>query len=137
MESHLQGTLIDMCKRTQLSDILFIDTKLAPHHPSHKLYKLPVELLARIFTLHKDVSDDASDDRYLPYPACLPITRVCRHWRTVALSHPTLWTSITPVLSLRWIKACMERSQSVLMDFDICIGPVSYLSTRVYPRAHN
>ncbi len=136
MESHLQGTLIDMCKRTQLSDILFIDTKLAPNHPSHKLYKLPVELLARIFTLHKDVSDDASDDRYLPYPACLPITRVCRHWRTVALSHPTLWTSITPGLSLRWIKACMERSQSLLMDFDIGIGHASLEYSWDNPRSH-
>ena len=134
MESHIHGTLIDMRKRTQLSEILFIDTKLAPNYPLHEL-QVPVELLARIFTLYKDVSDD--NHRHLPYPACLPITRVCRHWRTVALDHPTLWTSITPVLSLRWIKACMERSQSVLMDFDICIGPVSYLSTRVYPRAHN
>ncbi len=106
-------------------------------HPSHMLYfpKLPVELVARIFSaLCTEISDD---DLGLPYPACLAITHVCRHWRTVALSYPTLWASITPGLSLRWIKVCMERSQPVLMDFDICIGPVSWPFTRDYPRAHD
>jgi len=86
---------------------------------------LPVELLTRIFTLcttwpHGDA-----------YPALLPVTHVCHHWRTIALSDGQLWTSVTPKMSLRWIRAFMERSGVLLMDFDLRI-----LSSRGYPIPH-
>lgn len=80
---------------------------------------LPVELLAHIFTICTEVPED----QFLPYPAWLPITRVCRYWRAIALSHGPLWTSITPGLSLHWIKVFIERSRTSLMDFDIRVGP--------------
>jgi len=84
------------------------------------LHALPVELIARIFTFYTEVPDNL----FLPYPVWLPITHVCHHWRTVALSHAPLWTSITRGLSLRWIKAFMERSRTMLMNFDIRIAPL-------------
>ena len=84
------------------------------------MHALPVELIARIFTFYTEVPDNL----FLPYPVWLPITHVCHHWRTVALSHAPLWTSITRGLSLRWIKAFMERSRTMLMNFDIRIAPL-------------
>ena len=75
---------------------------------------LPVELLARIFTFCT-----SHDDAYL---ALSNITHVCHHWRTIALNLSQLWTSVTPKMSLRWIKAFMERSRTLLMDFDIRIA---------------
>jgi hypothetical protein len=90
------------------------------------LHALPVELLVCIFTFYAE----ALDDPLLPSPAWLPITHVCHHWRTIALSHGPLWTSITRGLSLRWIKAFMERSRTMLMDFDIPLplhGQARYL----------
>jgi hypothetical protein len=79
------------------------------------MHALPVELLARIFTFYAEVLNNPS----LPYPAWLSITHVCRRWRTIALSHSQLWTSVTKRLSLPWTKAFMERSGTMLMDFDI------------------
>ncbi|KAH9046747.1 hypothetical protein EDB84DRAFT_1464963 [Lactarius hengduanensis] len=99
--------------------------KNAPKLPSSSrlrdanLHALPVELLAHIFTFCTEVPEDQS----LPYPAWLPVTRVCRYWRAIALSHGPLWTSITPGLSLHWIKVFIERSRTSLMDFDIRVGP--------------
>jgi hypothetical protein len=72
-----------------------------------------------IFTLYAEVLDNP----LLPSPPWLPITHVCRHWRTITLSHGSLWTSITRGLSLRWIKAFMVRSGTMLMDFDIHVSP--------------
>ncbi|KAI9432481.1 hypothetical protein H4582DRAFT_1883901 [Lactarius indigo] len=83
------------------------------------LRAVPAELLAHISTFCTEMPDG----KFLPYPAWLPITRVCRHWRTVALSHSLLWTSVTPGLSLRWIEVFIERSRTLLMDFDIRVAP--------------
>ncbi|KAH9174538.1 hypothetical protein EDB89DRAFT_1951419 [Lactarius sanguifluus] len=83
-------------------------------------HTLPVELLAHIFTF----CTEAPDSPPLPYPAWLPITHVCHHWRTISLNHAPLWASITCGLSLRWVKAFMERSRTMLMDFDIHVDPL-------------
>lgn len=68
---------------------------------------LPVEILAHVFTFCTDLVPDKSFPP-CPSPAWLPITHVCRHWRTAALSHPPLWALITPELSLRWVKIFMS-----------------------------
>ena len=81
---------------------------------------LPVELLAHIFTFYHAEAPDKSS---LPYPSWLPITHVCRRWRTVALGHGQLWASVTRGLPSHWIKAFMERSGTMLMDFDIHVAP--------------
>jgi hypothetical protein len=98
------------------------------------MHALPVELLERIFTF----CTEAPENPFLPNPVWLPITitHVCHHWRTIALSHGPLWTSITRGLSLHGIKAFMERSRSGLMDFDIHVGP-SRLDTRTGLRQYD
>ncbi|KAH8979369.1 hypothetical protein EDB86DRAFT_2985916 [Lactarius hatsudake] len=93
-----------------------------------QLHALPVELLAHIFTF----CTEAPDSPPLPYPAWLPITHVCHHWRTISLNHAPLWASITCGLSLRWVKVFMERSRTLLMDFDIRVDPLW-----AYTRNHN
>lgn len=91
------------------------------------MHALPVELLTHIFTLFcSGVPDNAS----LPYPAWLPITHVCHHWRTIVLSRGQLWTSITPGLSLRWIRAFMERSKTMLTDFNLLVYPLIWPDDR-------
>jgi hypothetical protein len=88
------------------------------------LHALPVELLAYLFTFCTHWQ--APDKPPLSYPAWLPIIRVCHAWRTIALNHAPLWTSITRGyhgLSFRWIQVFMERSQTMLMDFDLHIFP--------------
>src|SRR6266404_7021358 len=80
---------------------------------------LPVELLTYIFTF----CVEASNNIYLRYPAWLPVTHVCHRWRTIALGHAPLWTSVPSGLPLRWIKAFMERSRIMLIDLDICVDP--------------
>ncbi|KAH9009861.1 hypothetical protein EDB83DRAFT_2531065 [Lactarius deliciosus] len=101
------------------------------------LNALPVELLAYIFTFCTEVSDNPRLQK-LRYPALLHITHVCRHWHTIALSHAPLWTSVTDGLSLCWIKAFMERSQTMLMDFDIEItSPLYDQVFFINPWVHN
>ena len=92
-----------------------------------------MELLTRIFTFYQEVLDNLNPS--LPHPSWLPkwlaITHVCRHWRTIALSHAPLWTSITHGLSLHWAKVFIERSQSMLMHFDIHIAPLTPQYTHI------
>ncbi|KAH9055330.1 hypothetical protein EDB87DRAFT_1824702 [Lactarius vividus] len=83
-------------------------------------HTLPVELLAHIFTF----CAEAPDSSPLQYPSWLPITHVCHYWRTISLNHAPLWASVTCGLSLRWVKAFMERSRTMLMDFDIRVDPL-------------
>lgn len=87
---------------------------------------LPVEILAHIFTLCALFCTEVPDNLPLPYPPWRSITHVCRHWRTIALSHGPLWTSVTRGLSLRWTKAFMERSRTMLMDFDLRVADPRY-----------
>jgi len=97
-------------------------------HPS-SMQMLPVELLTHIFSVYASLSPD-----YV-HLALLTITHVCHHWRTIALSHGQLWTSVTTKMSLRWIKAFMERSKTTLMDFDLHIiswPAYPYLNTYFY-----
>ncbi|KAF8267420.1 hypothetical protein EI94DRAFT_1325450 [Lactarius quietus] len=100
---------------------------LSRKHHTDPLGVLPVELLAHIFTF---ASSGVPDNAFLSYPGWLPITHVCRHWRTIALSHGQLWTTVTPGLSLRWIKVFIERSQSTLMDFTFLVYPLGWQDTR-------
>lgn len=91
------------------------------------IHTLPVEILAHVFTFCADQVPDKPSSFY-SRPAWLPITHVCRLWRTIALNHPPLWTSITPELSLRWVKIFMERSRTMLVDFDTHATPYERLN---------
>ena len=54
--------------------------------------KLPTELLVKIF--HQARTDNVLDDWDTKYSHPVTLSHVCRHWRKVALSAPTLWTNI-------------------------------------------
>ena len=90
------------------------------------LHALPAELLAHIVIFCSEVPNINPDSATpeLSYPAWLPITHVCHHWRMIALDHAPLWTSIPRGFSISWIKAFMERSRTMLIDLDIRIAPV-------------
>ncbi|KAJ7220781.1 hypothetical protein GGX14DRAFT_695029 [Mycena pura] len=101
---------------------------------------LPVELLAYVFVLGTHAAldnhaDDDDDDGYQPFnsesvQAPLAYAAVCRHWRSVALSTPALFTSlcITPellrdhdrdhalALDLRGIAAYLKLSRAYPLD---------------------
>ncbi|KAI0301536.1 hypothetical protein B0F90DRAFT_1717888 [Multifurca ochricompacta] len=83
--------------------------------------KLPVELLQLIFTFYAE-SLHPKLVSFRTFPHWLAITYVCRHWRSIVLNHHILWTSITPGLTLRWVKVLMERSGTAPVDVDILVG---------------
>jgi hypothetical protein len=63
--------------------------------------KLPVELLSYIFLLGTCTTEESpqDDDRSLPFTtesikAPLVFSSVSKHWRSIALNTPTLWTSL-------------------------------------------
>ncbi|KAG2138501.1 hypothetical protein DEU56DRAFT_980490 [Suillus clintonianus] len=80
-----------------------------------RISRLPTEVLESVFEYLEEVKrfdGSAHDD----VPACLVVTHVCRHWRTVALECPTLWTFIyTP--SPRYVGIMLERSK----DFPLVV----------------
>lgn len=56
--------------------------------------RLPPEVLTKIFIMHRDFAKYPGGAK-LGHPRYwIAISHVCRHWRTVALNYPTLWTYI-------------------------------------------
>lgn len=66
------------------------------------VYGLPEELVVHIF---KIVAASASTSS-----RWIHVTHVCRHWRNIALSTPTLWTKILTSPGPDFATACLERS---------------------------
>ncbi|KAI0319400.1 hypothetical protein OF83DRAFT_806278 [Amylostereum chailletii] len=65
---------------------------------------LPVEILARIFTLiHEEPPEECSAIR---------VSHVCQHWRVVAISTSQLWTRISDRKGIDMIKLQLERSDT-------------------------
>ncbi|KAH9959200.1 hypothetical protein BC827DRAFT_519691 [Russula dissimulans] len=89
---------------------------------SRPIHHLPVEILQRIFTCAAEPRSPDHDPFLQVYPEWIAITYVCRHWRAVALNHHSLWASITPNLSLPWLKVLMDRSAPVLVDAELRVG---------------
>ena len=78
---------------------------------------LLVELLQMIFSYYAEYKDLNVRSFFPSRPCWINVTYVCRHWRAAALSCSSLWTSIDNVLlTKRWIKAFIERSNPSLID---------------------
>lgn len=88
----------------------------------HPIHQLPVEILQKIFTCLAVPRSPASDPFLQVYPEWIAITYVSRHWRAVALNHHSLWGSITPGLSIAWLKILMVRSEPAEVDVELRVG---------------
>jgi len=85
----------------------------------HPIHQLPVEILQKIFTCFAEPRSPVRDPFLQVYPEWITITYVCRHWRAVALNHHSLWGSITPNLSIAWLKVLMARSEPAEVDVEL------------------
>ena len=70
-------------------------------------------------------------------PEWLPITQVCRSWRTIAHTYPLLWTMITPTLNLFWVDIMQELSRPLLLDVHLRVGRRDIGDRQVTMTAYN
>jgi hypothetical protein len=82
------------------------------------IYRLPPELLIRIFYFYQDSDIIQEKEIIFSLPArCFPavnwvrVTFVCRHFRDTALKERGLWSSIDLGWPIELIHACVERSE--------------------------
>ncbi|KAF5312095.1 hypothetical protein D9619_003502 [Psilocybe cf. subviscida] len=90
------------------------------------IFKLPVEILCRIFRYTQDEWMTPGPYAYfVPQPdlpselAWIAVTRVCQHWRNAALNEPSLWTR--PSLHYgNWASEMLRRSRmaGITISFD-------------------
>ena len=84
----------------------------------HPIHQLPVEILQKIFTCVAEPHLTEHPSLQV-YPEWIAIAHVCRHWRAAALDHHSLWGTITPNLSLFWMKTLMARSEPAPVDVEL------------------
>ncbi|KAF8138946.1 hypothetical protein EV363DRAFT_1315253, partial [Boletus edulis] len=85
-------------------------------------FKLPNETLQDIFILcARDHYNEESESWYdLVPPEWINVSYVCRRWRDVALSCPTLWTYLS-TMPPRWTIECLARSKQAPLKIQIRI----------------
>lgn len=95
--------------------------------PSHVALQLPVEILQKIFLMLAELyaSERGYNSNTLAQPDWIAITHVCRYWRSAALGHREIWSSITPGLSISWSQAMLERSSPLPVSIDIRVSTSS------------
>ncbi len=94
---------------------------------------IPEELLAEIFSWCDTYGEIGPFPARSPFrPETIPILNVCRSWRRVALSTPSLWHLIKILsshLSNSEFRSHFDRflrlSKNGLLDLDLCIQPVN------------
>lgn len=107
--------------------------------------RLPAEILAHVLVLHaanafeiwtkgRHSTQLLPDYLYVPWMgnnpyASLDVTRVCRKWRTVALSCPGFWSNIV-VGPRRNVKLLLERSRDHSLDVFCLASNVTGCRTR-------
>ncbi|KAI0265897.1 hypothetical protein BC834DRAFT_157294 [Gloeopeniophorella convolvens] len=102
----------------------------APAHPTptndhNVVANLPVELLHVIFLLLADpgFTSNSVFEAIQGRPNWISITYVCQRWRVVALDCQTLWSTITPSLSPKWMSVLFERSSHAPARVSLRVGP--------------
>ncbi|KAI0048416.1 hypothetical protein FA95DRAFT_1558067 [Auriscalpium vulgare] len=79
------------------------------------IFCLPPELLVRIFSYfaNRVLSEGVqSMDHVPPAAPWVRLTWVCRRWRQVMLTNPTLWRDVVLPLPPQWARAMLARSQN-------------------------
>ncbi|KAF8608229.1 hypothetical protein BDV93DRAFT_603083 [Ceratobasidium sp. AG-I] len=66
---------------------------LEHHNMEQSINRLPFEVLSCIFKLGRQKSDELAEKEKLSFGEL--VAQVCRHWRTIALATPMLWSYIT------------------------------------------
>ncbi|KAF8198536.1 hypothetical protein BJ912DRAFT_1140084 [Pholiota molesta] len=69
--------------------------------------RLPPELMCRIFSHAQVPHPTASEPNPLGW---INLTYVCRHWRNIAISSPSLWV-IPPIGNRKWVSEMLRRSK--------------------------
>ena len=85
---------------------------------------LPLEILQQIFLCCSEPSVEGPTPprHHKVCPEWLPITQVCRSWRTVTHAYPLLWSRITPNLNMFWADVLQQRSKPLFLDVHLRVG---------------
>ncbi|TFK67479.1 hypothetical protein BDN72DRAFT_732205, partial [Pluteus cervinus] len=75
---------------------------------------IPDDVIAYIFSLCRGQSSSMA----AIMEALLPLTWVCRRWRTVALSAASLWVYIS-MGNLHWAEECLTRSKQAPLEVSL------------------
>ena len=78
--------------------------------------RLPLELLTKIFDFAADHDPGELATQIIP------LTHVCRHWRTVLLSYPKIWSTVrmkpgNPSVISEWLARSQNASITVIAEF--------------------
>lgn len=85
------------------------------------IFRLPPETLACVFTHGARDYHEGNDHLTFRVPQWVNVSYICRHWRSVALNCPTLWTYHFTV-SQRWTKELLARSKQASLKIHVNYG---------------
>ena len=97
---------------------LLVSDLCAQRNSVMPIFRLPNEILASIFTHGARNYHEGNDPISFRVPHWVNVSYVCRHWRDVALSCPTLWT-FHFTMSLRWTEELLARSKQASLKIRI------------------
>ncbi|TFK65477.1 hypothetical protein BDN72DRAFT_860591 [Pluteus cervinus] len=85
------------------------------------VYRLPPEILSRIFTLLQYVPKFPGDlhSRRKPTLEWVKVTHVSQHWRDVAIGSPNLWSQISTTYPKCLAEEWLQRSKSAPLSIDL------------------
>jgi hypothetical protein len=86
------------------------------HLPSPGPSLLPTELLEHIFLCLHHIHVWTSAKK-LPLTKRIAFSQVCKKWRDLAISHPTLWTDIS-VHDVQWTELALKRAKAAPLTVD-------------------
>ncbi|KAF5313209.1 hypothetical protein D9619_003492 [Psilocybe cf. subviscida] len=105
-----------MIEEPQRHPQIIVDLK-ARRNSDPPIFKLPVEILSKIFQFTQDDYINLMDwtncgTTFISKMdlAWIAVTHVCRNWRGVALNDPSLWTR-PPIQHPKWTAVMLERSR--------------------------
>ncbi|KAI0725208.1 hypothetical protein C8Q72DRAFT_618537 [Fomitopsis betulina] len=81
---------------------------------------LPPEALCEVFLRVAGVGDDGVPGAWPPY-GWICVSHVCKHWRAVAISCPSLWSKINTAMRPPWISELLERSKGALLYVTVAL----------------